>query len=546
MEKYINKKFNEIKNIFKDKNLNFSTFIILFSLLNLIAYCYPIIKKYNNVYNNALITISFCFISFLTLITFFSLIFSKKTYKIIFPFIIITNSAVLYFMIVYGINFDANMLINTLETNYNEAIEFINLKLFLFIFLLGILPSILFYKKVNLKFEKYLKEKILLIFSPLLIILAIISPFYLNEKSKLFLMANQRFTSYVVPINYTFATIEYSAIRLKSFINSKTLIKISDGATIDEKFYNKNEKKNLIVFLLGESARAKNFSLNGYERDTNQPLDIYKDDIISFKNFESCGTFTALSLTCTFSHLPRKEFDYAKSFKYESLIDIFNKVGFDVSWRSNNGKCKGVCDRVKNSLVKNFGDNVYDDLLNKSFKIDFNRLNKKNNLIVLHGRGSHGPLYYNRYPAEFEKYSPACHNDIDKCKVQDVVNAYDNTIYYSSYLTKEIIDELKKRSDEFNIILIYMSDHGQSLGENGIFMHSAPFDTAPIEQKNPAFFIWLPNDFATTFNIDKQCLKNKINEHLSQDNIFHSMLGIFKINSKYYDKNLDIFNDCMK
>ncbi len=538
--------FKYIKNIKNTMiNLTFVKFIFLFSLFNIVVYGYPIITKANTFYHNFFITIILYSISYALLISAFAILIFKKSYKIILSFIIIANSVIFHFMITYGIAFDANMLINTTETNYNEAIEFINLKFILFIIFLGILPAIFVYKRINIEFPHYWKNKIILSIAPLLLIFLMTLPCHLSERTLNFVRDNQRITSYIMPINYIEASIEFCFLKIKSYINSLNLISISDDATIEEKNYNKNDKKNLIVFVMGESARAKNFSLNGYERNTNKFLDDYKEDIISFKNFESCGTFTALSLTCTFSHLPRKEFDYAKSFKYESLIDIFDKVGFDVAWRSNNGKCKGVCDRVKNSLVKSFGNNIYDDLLLKAFDMDLNRLTEKNNLIVLHGRGSHGPLYYKRYPKEFEVYKPACNNELDKCSVEEIINAYDNSIYYTSYILKEIINRLTKLDDKYNTMLIFMSDHGQSLGENGVFMHSAPFDTAPIDQKNPAFFIWLNDDFANTFNIDKQCLISKINSNLSQDNIFHSMLGIFKIHSKYYNKNLDIFSDCM-
>lgn len=543
MQKLLLKYFNIFKNL--KINIAFTKFIILFSLFNIVVYGYPIITKANTFYHNFFITIILYLIAYILLISAFAILIFKKSYKIILSFIIIANSVIFHFMITYGIAFDANMFINATETNYNEAIEFINLKFILFVIILGILPAIFVYKKINIEFPHYWKNKIILSITPLLLIFLMTLPCHLSERTLNFVRDNQRITSYIMPINYIEASIEFCFLKIKSYINSLNLISISDDATIEEKNYNKNDKKNLIVFVMGESARAKNFSLNGYKRNTNEFLNNYKDDIISFKNFESCGTFTALSLTCTFSHLPRKEFDYAKSFKYESLIDIFDKVGFDVAWRSNNGKCKGVCDRVKNSLVKSFGNNIYDDLLLKAFDMDLNRLTEKNNLIVLHGRGSHGPLYYKRYPKEFEVYKPACNNELDECSVKEIINAYDNSIYYTSYILKEIINRLIALNNEYNTMLIFMSDHGQSLGENGVFMHSAPFDTAPKDQKNPAFFIWLNDDFANTFNIDKQCLISKINSNLSQDNIFHSMLGLFKIHSKYYNKNLDIFSDCM-
>ena len=396
MNKILYKYIKNIKNTMI--NLTFVKFIFLFSLFNIVVYGYPIITKANTFYHNFFITIILYSISYALLISAFAILIFKKSYKIILSFIIIANSVIFHFMITYGIAFDANMLINTTETNYNEAIEFINLEFIAFIIFLGILPAIFFYKKINIEFPHYWKNKIILSIAPLLLIFLMTLPCHLSERTLNFVRDNQRITSYIMPINYIEASIEFCFLKIKSYINSLNLISISDDATIEEKNYNKNDKKNLIVFVMGESARAKNFSLNGYKRNTNEFLNNYKDDIISFKNFESCGTFTALSLTCTFSHLPRKEFDYAKSFKYESLIDIFDKVGFDVSWRSNNGKCKGVCDRVKHSLVKSFGNNVYDDLLLKAFDMDLNRLTEKNNLIVLHGRGSHGPLYYKRYP----------------------------------------------------------------------------------------------------------------------------------------------------
>ena len=370
--------FTYIKNIKNISiNLKFVKFIFLFSLFNIVAYGYPIITKANTFYHNFFITTILYLISYILLISAFSILIFKKSYKIILFFIILANSVIFYFMITYGIAFDANMLINATETNYNEAIEFINLNFILFIIFLGLLPAIFVYKNINIEFPHYWKNKIILSIVPLLSIFLITLPCHLSEKTLTFVRENQRITSYIIPINYIEAGFEFCFLKIKSYINSLSLISISDDATIDEKNYNKNNKKNLIVFIMGESARAKNFSLNGYERNTNEPLNNYKDDIISFKNFESCGTFTALSLTCTFSHLPRKEFNYVKSFKYESLIDIFNKIGFDVSWRSNNGKCKGLCNRVKHSLVKSFGNNIYDDLLLKAFDMDLNRLTKK-------------------------------------------------------------------------------------------------------------------------------------------------------------------------
>lgn len=528
-------------NFLKIKTLNIYEYILSLSFITILFYGLPIYRRYSS--HNIMIIILVFIFSFLVVNFFYSIVTTKKTYRIVIPSFLVLNSVVFHFMLIYGVSFDANMMINTTETNFNEAIEFINFRLFFDVVVFGFLPALLFYKFIRIEDKKFVKHKLILIAISIVIALLMITPNYLYKSGKEFLKANQRITSYIVPVNYVESIFEFSGLKIKNYYDAKHLIDISSDAYYDGKIGN-NGKKNLIIFVLGESARARNFSLNGYERNTNVPLEKYKDDIISFKNFEACGTFTVVSLTCTFSHLPRKEFDYAKSFKYQSLIDILDHAGYDVYWRSNNGKCKNVCNRVKNSLVKSFGDNIYDDLLVKAFKMDLDRMTKQNNFVVLHGRGSHGPLYYNRYSDDFEIYKPACKDNLENCSTEEIINAYDNSVYYTSYTIKEVIQEAQRKSKDFNIILIFMSDHGESLGENGVFMHSAEFDIAPIDQKNSEFFIWLSKDAEKSFNISKECLKKKMNDNISQDNIFHSVIGLSGIKSVFYDEKLDIFKDC--
>ena len=165
--------------------------------------------------------------------------------------------------------------------------------------------------------------------------------------------------------------------------------------------------------------------------------------------------------------------------------------------------------------------------------------------MVLHTRGSHGPLYSARYPDEFEKFKPVCKNkNLDECKYEELVNAYDNTIHYSSYVIAQIIDILQKNNDNFNSILFFVSDHGESLGEDGQFMHGTPYNSANDFQKQVPFFMWLSKDFERGLKLNKQCLKKKSSGEFSQDYIFHSLLGVFNIKSPFYNGDLDIFKDC--
>lgn len=337
---------------------------------------------------------------------------------------------------------------------------------------------------------------------------------------------------YLVPVNYikSVADVVIKASFSKNKIASIKLIDVKK-----QKLISKNNKKNLIVFVLGESARASNFSLNSYERNTNEFLENY--NIVNFSNFYSCGTSTFISVPCMFSHLERKNYSKKNFLKYENLLDVFKDLDYTVNWYSNNGGCKGVCDRVNFKLA----NDEYDIGLLKYLKNDVER-NKDNNLfIILHQRGSHGPEYIKRYPKNFEKFSPTCSKELYDCERQELINTYDNTINYTSYFIKETIDFLKTKNEEYNVFFVYVSDHGESLGENRQFMHGYPYNLANDYQKHIPFILWFSDSFVENFNVNINYLKNISNNKYSHDNIFHSIIGLFGIKSDFYKNNLSFF-----
>ncbi len=92
--------------------------------------------------------------------------------------------------------------------------------------------------------------------------------------------------------------------------------------------------------------------------------------------------------------------------------------------------------------------------------------------IVLHLQGSHGPIYYKGYPSKFKEFTPTCDTaELNKCTPDEIANTYDNTILYEDYLQSELINALEARKDEFEVTMFFFSDHGESLGENDIYLH---------------------------------------------------------------------------
>jgi lipid A ethanolaminephosphotransferase len=370
--------------------------------------------------------------------------------------------------------------------------------------------------------------------------LLLIPGLFLNGSYR-FLKRENRYTlNYLIPANYICGTIRFFANRIEKSIFRRKVISISDDAKILHGTV-ANGKKNIVVVIVGESARSQNFSLNGYGRKTNEPLEKFK--IISYRNTYSCGTYTTRSLTCMFSHKGMLEFNSLDSREYESLLDIFNRLGFDVTWLSNNGNCKRICDRVRYMSTRNLDENNFDRSLTLAFERVLGHLEKQNSVVVLNQRGSHEP-YSERYPAEMEKFKPVCKKVINQCSYEEIVNSYDNSIYYTSQNISDLLDLLIEREDEYNSMIIYLSDHGDGLGEDGVWAHSMPYDEANDYVKKVPMLLWFSDGFLEEFHIDYKCLENMINDRLSHDNLFHSLLGLFSIESRYYIGDLDIFKNC--
>ncbi|MGE0233342.1 MAG: phosphoethanolamine transferase [Flavobacteriaceae bacterium] len=308
-------------------------------------------------------------------------------------------------------------------------------------------------------------------------------------------------------------------------------------------------KPVLAIMVVGETARAADFSLDGYGRNTNPEL--AKRDVINFPNASSCGTATAVSVPCMFSEFSRANYSEDAGRSYENLLDVLQHAGIRAEWWDNNTGSKGVAARTPTRIFTYEKDAQYceegecrDEIMVDALPAFFDGV-KTDTVLVIHQIGSHGPTYHLRYTKPFERFTPVCRSaTFAECSHEEIVNAYDNTILYTDHVLARIIDMLKDRQDQFSGMMFYASDHGESLGEGGLYLHGVPYFMAPAEQTHIPFMFWLSQDFARDREIDTGCVNAHTAAAVSHDNVFHSMLGLLDVETTVYHRDLDLFASC--
>ena len=474
-----------------------------------------------------------------------NLVLFKYTIKTISSILIFLSAATNYFMFKMGTLIDLDMIQSIFETTLRESSDLITFPSICWTIIFGVIP-ILFLLAIKIKFLDFKKEFIkrgIIIGVGVVVLVGYIGVFGKTLFS--FGRNNTKLRSQYNTLNYIVNTVRFTQEKLRPPREFKIL---DDNVTSNIE----DNNVRVVVLVVGETAREKNFSLYGYERQTT-PLLENNSEIITIRNVFSCGTVTSRSVPCMFSSKGRDKFDVEDAKYEENLLDIIKKAGWNVVWYENDDGCKKICNRIESyksyKLGKNsrycFDDYCFDDAL-LEFMDDRLKQIKQNTLIVLHTIGSHGPSYYKRYPREFAKFKPTCDTtDIQKCSSQELINTYDNTILYTDYIINSAIERLKKYKN-FHTSLMYASDHGESLGEKGMYLHGIPYSVAPDEQKRVPFILWLSKNTMDDMNIDFTCLKNKIWDRTSHDNWFHTALGLTQTQTSLYDKSLDLVTECRK
>lgn len=462
--------------------------------------------------------------------------------------LIVTSAVANYFIYSFGTVIDTNMVQNVFETDMQEARALFSLRYLSWLMVMGVIPAlVILLVKIKTSHPWWINIafRALTALASLVVVLLVASLFYKDYAS--LLRNNKGLVKMVTPANVLSGFGHYADNRW--FAGSQSLVKIGEDAQKGP-LIKAEKKKTLVIFVLGETARAENFSLGGYTRQTNPKLK--QDDVIYYRNATSCGTETAISVPCMFSDMPRERYDANLAHHQEGVLDVMAHAGINVLWRENDGGCKGVCSRVPHTDMTKWqlnslclDESCLDDVLLYRLTHYIDSI-KDDTVIVLHQMGSHGPAYFRRYPAAMRQFTPTCDsNQIQDCEHQALVNTYDNSILYTDSMLSGTIGLLKSYSAKYNVALIYLSDHGESLGEHGIYLHGAPYVFAPVQQTHIPFLLWLSPDYLRTYGINQPCLQQAaLNSKVSQDNVFHTLLGMMNVQTKAYQPSLDMIRLC--
>lgn len=465
--------------------------------------------------------------------------------------LVVISASCSYFMLHYKVLIDRSMVQNFFETNRAEFTSYLSIPLLLTILVLGVLPAAAMVL-LPIRSGRRIVPSMLWWLGNALVTLAVLSAvtmvFYKDYAS---LLRNHRqIRDQVLPFNFMHNANGY----LKRKYVAKLQLLRTVGEDAARPVAAASGRPKLVVAVIGETARAQNFQLNGYPRATN-PLLAQREGVISFKRVSSCGTATAVSVPCLFSRMTRARYEDVQAATEENLLDILRRTGLHILWRNNNnGGCKGVCDRVPADDMPslkpagycvNQDGTCYDDVLLHGLDERLGAV-QGDALIVLHQLGSHGPTYFERYRPESRVFSPTCDsNQIQKCSNQALVNTYDNTLVETDRMLAQTIDWLDGHAAERDVALVYVSDHGESLGERGMYLHGTPYFMAPQEQTRVPLVMWFSPGFLQAAGLDPACLRSNADRHdYSHDHFFHSVLGLFDVRTGLYQPELDILAGC--
>jgi len=446
---------------------------------------------------------------------------NKYVFAIIFPIFSLLGAILSFYRHTFKASLTPMIVDAAFNNDYGTTTDLISVELIVFVLISLIIAGFLvFYRLKKIRIKKHLFH---LVFA----LTGIILIFTVNPRIKTNVL--QRF-----PYNIYHSLSEYS--KLKKAMNVERVDFEPDfNCHVLE---DKNDSL-IVVFVIGEAARSDHFSLNGYSRNTN-PLLSLREHVYALPNVYSEYTHTVRSLPHMLTradsineHLAFNEF---------SFISLFNKCGYRTEWISNQDPANSYvffmkeCDTIiyahPEKTVYNFNNWLDEDLIpfvKKSISKSY-----KNNLMILHTIGSH--WYYNsHFTKEFEVFTPITKSRIiTQNSPEEIINSYDNTILYTDYFLDKLIGILNDK----NALLIYVSDHGEILGEDGLWLHASDHQAA----KNPAALIWMSDKYLRNHPEKREALITNQDKRWRTDFIFHSIISGANIPSSSVQKSLDVFS----
>lgn len=455
-----------------------------------------------------------------------------------------------HFMLAYGVVVDPGMVTNTLQTDVHEAAALLTWKLAAVVAVLAVLPGWLLWRQplAHGTLRRQLGLGLVTVLTGLAVALVAALASFQTLAS---VMRNHKDVRYLInPLATIYATGRVAAGPLR---RDTVLVRVGEDARLTRPT-EPGRSGPILLLVLGETGRSGNFSLNGYGRHTTPELE--REGAVSFRNAWSCGTSTAASVPCMFSNLTREHFDGRKS-EHEGLLDVLQRAGLAVLWIDNQSGCKAVCDRVPSVVVPatSMGsplcavgeclDGVMLEGLDERIAaLDPQRV-ARGLVIVMHQMGSHGPAYHLRSPAALKRFLPECTgSSLQDCSRESVINAYDNSIAYTDHVLGQAIRWLRSKSSHAGTALLYVADHGESLGENGLYLHGMPYAVAPDVQKHVPWITWVSDKYQRSAGLSLSCLRGARDKAISHDSYFHSVLGLMSVTTSAYLPALDVYAPC--
>ena len=469
---------------------------------------------------------------------------NRWTVKPLLIALLLVTAAAAHFMSRYTVYFDADMVRNVLHTDAKESSELLTPGFIGSIAIYGLLPSILVWRtKLRLRtFKRALLIRGLCMLAAVAVAAGAMMFSFQNLSS---LMRNHKELRYLIaPGNYLVSSIQVAMD--DGVARDATRIPVGTDARLAVR--PPHAKPRLLVLVVGETVRAQNWGLNGYARQTTPELK--RIDPVNFRDVTACGSSTEVSLPCMFSPYGRADYDKDKIRRSESLLHVLERAGIKTLWRDNQSGCKGVCAGLSFESFQHDddpafcdGDRCLDQVMLRGL-MEFSRGLTGDHVVVLHQLGNHGPSYYLRYPQRLRRFVPDCRTpELGKCSREEIVNAYDNAVLNTDEFLARTI-RLLSEDPSRDTAMIYLSDHGESLGEGGLYLHGVPYAIAPATQLKVPMVMWMSPGFASGRGIDMRCMRKNADEAASHDNLFHSVLGLMQISTRAYDRRRDLFAKC--
>lgn len=476
------------------------------------------------------------------------LVLNRWTARPLLALLFVVTAFATFYIDRFNIVLDSAMVRNVLQTHPAEARELLSPALLLHVLWQAGIPLLLLWRVRVIGYPP-LRAGMRRLAALVIALVAAVAAILVSFQPLSSLVRNQHAVRYLAtPANWIWSTGAALAAQTREAARPRQPIGLdaAPGPT-----WAQATRPRLLVLVVGETARAANWGLSGYARQTTPQL--AERNVINFRDVSACGTNTEVSVPCMFAPVGRRDYDETRIRSSESLLHVLARAGAAVEWLDNQSGCKGVCEGLPERHMHDgapaalcSGGHCLDEALLVGLDARLDQASGTQ-VLVLHMLGNHGPSYFRRYPPAFERFTPACKfDDLARCALPDIANAYDNALLYTDHVLARLIDALARRADRLDSAMLFVSDHGESLGEKGLFLHGMPYRLAPEEQLKVPMVLWQTAGFASRAGTDEACLRKRAAQPASHDHLFHTVLGLLDVRTALYEQAWDLGAGCRR